>query len=123
MKRFPQALYKFPGAHQLEDGLYDVLAVQGDVQLDEALADGWHEHMSTAKAAHELALQAAHEAEAKTVAGVSKKPDPDEQAVEVDDPRTELEAKATALGLKFDGRIGDKKLAALVAEAEAKTAG
>lgn len=110
MKRFPQALYKFPGAHQLEDGLYDVLAVQDEAQLGEALADGWHEHPGSAKAAHEAA-------QAQTVAGVSKKPEPDEPS-----ERDALEAKAHALGLKFDGRIGDKKLAALVAEAEAKPA-
>jgi hypothetical protein len=31
--------------------------------------------------------------------------------------RAELEAKATELGLRFDGRTGDKRLAALIEDA------
>lgn len=44
----------------------------------------------------------------------------EEQAVPADDAqptREELEAKATELGLKFDGRTSDRKLGALISEA------
>lgn len=86
----------------LQDGTYDWSVVANAEALDAAAADGWHLTPADAKGAHEAA-QAEQEAEAP-----------------VDDTpptRAELEAKAHDLGLKFDGRWGDKKLADAIASA------
>lgn len=70
-----------------------------------AKAAGWHDTIADAIAAHK-APQAA------------PAPKPVDPPASID--RAALEAKAKALGVAFDGRTGDKTLAARIAEAEAK---
>jgi len=76
----------------LDTGKYDWRIV-GKSEYEQALSDGWC-----------LDEQSASEAVEKDV--------PTGPAT-----RDEMEAKAKELGLKFDGRTGDKKLSAMIDEA------
>lgn len=82
-------MYRVGTMAALESGMFDWRIVTAD-EFDAAKADGWHLDQYAAKGAHE------------------SKPD----VVPDDAPptRAELEQKATELGIKFDGRWGDKKL-------------
>ena len=86
----PRIVIKSGGPWQLESGSYSVRQVDTTEALQESLADGWH-----------LDQYAAQDA--------SRAP-----AAPSEPTRAELEEKARALGVKFDGRTGDKKLAALI---------
>lgn len=96
MNDFPRMLYRWPAKTKqtavLQDGKYDVCIVPDQEAMDAAQAEGYCLD-------HGIAREA----------GV----------VEDESPATrpELEAKATELGLKFDGRTGDKKLSAMISEA------
>lgn len=93
----PRMLFKYPGKMaQLQDGAYDYCIVDED-EVDATVAEGWHLWPADARAA------------AETVK--------DEPISDAPPTREELEAKATELGLKFDGRTSDKKLAAAIDEA------
>lgn len=89
-KRFPMGLYRAGGDVLVDGLLFSVLIVQGEADHKLALADGWHETASAALAAAEPADDAPP-------------------------TREELEAKATELGVKFDGRWGDKRLSDAIA--------
>lgn len=94
MDQFPQMLYRAGGKEALHGGYFDTLTVDDDPGLAQALADGW----------------ATGTAEALAIKAEADKPKP-----EATEPtRAELEQKATELGLKFDGRTGDKKLAEMI---------
>lgn len=92
-----------------------------------AKAAGWHDTIEAAIAAHK-----APQAAPKAITSVTEQVDAQTtvvtvSGVTVDDAfkaapvgRAALEAKAKALGVAFDGRTGDKTLAARIAEAEAK---
>lgn len=89
-------VFKCPGSIQWYDGIsYDYQMVpDGDVP------EGW---FATVFEAHDA---------------VNKIEQPTEAPKESDPPtRSELEQKATELGLKFDGRTSDKKLATMIQEA------
>lgn len=88
-------LYKFPGPHQQQDGKYDQLVVL-DEDIDAALAEGWFLTPPEAKAATEAHV-------------LPKDPEPP--------TRAEMEQKATELGIKWDGRWGDKRLSDAIADA------
>lgn len=94
---FPKMLYRFPsqgvGVQQLQDGHYDTAIAANAEDQEAAEADDWHETTTGARAKSE-----------------------DEAAA----TRAELEAKAKELGIEFNPRLGDKKLAALI---EAKLKG
>lgn len=90
----PTMVLKYPGKHALQDGSYDYKIVEAE-DVDAAVAGGWHRTAAEAKAAYQPA----------------KEPEADAAPT-----RAELEQKAKELGLKFDGRTTDKKLAALIAE-------
>lgn len=85
-------LYKHGGEHKIHGSNFDYVIVDAaiDGEIERHLEDGWH--MTT------------HEAK--------------EAAGELDDndpiTRSELEAKATELDIKFDGRTSDKKLLILI---------
>ena len=100
---------------QLESGWYDLRVVHTQEALDAALADGWFLDQYAAKAAHEAAALAAQPAPAAGAgdAGAAAAAVPGDDAPPT---RAELEQKARELGVKFDGRTGNKKLAALIAE-------
>jgi hypothetical protein len=101
---YPRILYRVGTACELESGAYDWAAAKNAEHMAELLADGWH-----------LDQYAAKDAGAEAVSEWIE-PEPEAPA---DHPptRAELEQKATELGLKFDGRTGDKKLSALIAAA------
>ncbi len=94
---FPRLLYRVGTAWTLESGTYDLATAKDAEHMAELQADGWHPDQYAAKAAAEAAPAE----------------DPDDDAPPT---RDELEAKARELGIKFDGRTGDKKLAALIAD-------
>ena len=104
-------LYKCPGSHEIHGGHFDYTIVDADEEgaIDKAKADGWHLTTPEAKAAREAELIAAKEAAEK-----AKEAKEDEAAP----TREELEQAATALGIPFDGRTKDKKLAELIAAAK-----
>lgn len=94
---YPRMLYRFPAqgldVAALQEGNFDTLIVDGADAHDAATAEGWSDTSPAAKDAH------AAELEAKRLAAENAAP-----------TRAELEAKATELGIKFDGRTSDKKL-------------
>ena len=96
--QFPKMLFKAGGSEELHGGNFHTFIAQDEQDEAAALADGWH--LTTPEA----------------VAAVSKSAAP-----EVDDEapptRAELEAKATELGIKFDGRTTDAKLGEKIAAA------
>lgn len=87
-------VFKHPGIHEMHGDKFDYLIVDDD-DIESALADGWS--LTTDQAKH--------------------KP-PAEPPIS-DDPatRAELEQKAGELGIKFDGRTSDAKLAKAIADA------
>jgi N-formylglutamate amidohydrolase len=97
---FPTIVYRTPGPHFGEFGkTYESIGVADAAALAAALAAGFH----------------------RTLIDACRPPLPvAPAAVPADDAapsRAELEAKATELGLRFDGRTGDKRLAALIEDA------
>lgn len=105
---FPSLVYKAEGKYIRPTGTYDFVEVNSQEELDAKLKEGWFESLPTA-------------IEGKTVV-----PEPVKAVSEpvLDDfappTREELEAKATELGIKFDGRYSDKKIAQMIDEALAK---
>lgn len=100
---FPRMVYRAGSMVELESGRYDWRIVADENECVGAQAEGWHLDQYAAKAAAE-APQVAEDAP------------PDEVADNAPPTREELEHKAQELGIKFDGRWGDKKLAAAIAE-------
>ena len=94
-------VYKVPGKHVRPYGTYDFAGVKNAEELEVRLKDGWF-----------CTLPEAIE---------PKKVEATVEAVKTDDiappTRQELEEKATQLGIKFDGRFSDKKIAQLIEEA------
>ena len=96
MDQFPCALYRMPGRDFETDLGWVQYATAADADaLKAAKAEGWHE---TPQAAAD-ALKAPHHV-----------------ADNAPPTRAELEQKATELGIAFDGRWGDKKLSAVIAD-------
>lgn len=96
----PTMLYKHPGAHEMHGDKFDYIVVD-EQDVDQAKKDGWSLTTTEAKAKTK--------APAKTADVVA-----DDNAPPT---REELEAKATELGIKFDGRTSDSKLGSLIAKA------
>ena len=101
MTEFPALVYKVPGKYVRPHGTYDFEGVNNAEELQARLKEGWF-----------CSLTEAIDSEDKKV------------ITEEDDTapptRQELEEKATELGIKFDGRFSDKKIAQLIDEALAK---
>jgi hypothetical protein len=107
MTAFPTILYKTPGPHKKpRGGTYKTTGAADKAEFDELLKKGWFPSYEEA-AAGKIAGKIIEAAEAF------------EDAVdEVSAPtRDELEAKAKELGVSFNGRTSDKKLAERIAEA------
>lgn len=99
---FPRMVVRAGTAWALESGTYDLATANDADHLAALLADGWHADQYAAR-------------DAGTEA-VSARVDHEPEAPEDHPPtRAELEQKARELGIKFDGRTGDKKLAAMIA--------
>lgn len=100
-------LYRCPGsnADKIDPSFtWDTVCVEDD-EVPAMLNAGWFKSIAEAWASRAEVVQPVPEAPA---------------VVPADDApptRAELERKAKELGIKFDGRTGDKRLAALIAEA------
>lgn len=102
MDYYPLAMYRMPGRDvETDSGWCAYRVVADDAEREAALADGWHE---TAPDAAE-ALRAANA------------PAADFPPDDAPPTRDELEQKAAELGIKFDGRWGDKRLADAISAA------
>ena len=107
MTSFPTILYKTPGPHKKpRGGTYKTTGAADKAEFDELLKKGWFPSYEEA-AAGKIAGKIIEAAEAF------------EDAVdEVSAPtRDELETKAKELGVSFNARTSDKKLAERIAEA------
>ena len=102
MTEFPALVYKDKGKYDRKGGTYDFTGVQNAEELASKLASGWY-----------LSLEEA-------INPVSAAPVKEEVIIPDDDApptRAELEAKATELGIKFDGRYSDKRISQLIEDA------
>lgn len=101
MTDFPTILYRTPGPHKKPRGkTYGYKGAADQVEFDALIAKGW-------SASYEEA-----------VGGKLSTKVVEEPIDEVSGPtREELEAKADDLGVSYDGRTSDKKLAERIAEA------
>jgi hypothetical protein len=97
---FPSMVYKVPGKHVRPHGTYDFAGVNNAEELDAKLKDGWFSSLAEA-------------IEPKKIEPVVEEAKADDIAPTT---RQELEQKATELGIKFDGRFSDKKIAQLIDE-------
>ena len=107
MTDFPTILYRTPGPHKKpRGGTYKTTGAADKAEFDELLKKGWFPSYEEA-AAGKIAGKIIEAAEAF------------EDAVdEVSAPtRDELETKAKELGVSFNARTSDKKLAERIAEA------
>jgi hypothetical protein len=90
---FPTIVYRTPGMHHASKGTYDYKGAVDESEVDSALAEGWFRTLPEAMA--------------------GKHEESDDSAP----TRDELEAKATELEIKFDGRTTDKALGEKIAAA------
>ena len=107
MTDFPTIMYRVPGPHKKpRGGTYKTTGAADKAEFDELLKKGWFPSYEEA-AAGKIAGKIIEAAEAF------------EDAVdEMSAPtRDELETKAKELGVSFNGRTSDKKLAERIAEA------
>jgi hypothetical protein len=115
MTEFPAFVYQATGKYQRPGGGYDFLHVKDETEFQNALADGWFETLEAAVEARKPKKFA--ETPVSKAAEPVSEPSVDDNAPPT---REELEAKATELGIKFDGRYSDKRIALLIDEALAK---
>ena len=129
MPAFPTLVYRAPGSAQHSSGgRYRYRGAADQAEYDALLADGWHATILKALvAAGERAF--AHnrkpagllaKARAKIAAQAPVVEAVVGEVVEPDDApvtRVEMEAKATELGIKFDGRTSDARLMAKIGDA------
>lgn len=108
MTEFPALVYRASGKYIRPSGTYDFTGVATQEELDQKLAEGWFLTIEDAVAAKTAPLKAV-EAIFEPVLEDNAPP-----------TRQELEIKATELGIKFDGRYSDKKIAQMIDEALAK---
>jgi len=104
MQRFPQALFLAGGVEVIEGRNFTTKLVRSEDELHDALAEGWHE---TADEAADAAAKAEQVPEQEGSAPVAA-------------TRAELEAEATALGIKFRSNTSDETLAERIAAAKAE---
>lgn len=105
------AVYRSPGPHFGPNGkTYDCKGVLED-DLQKALDAGWNESFLSA-----LGLDQEGDSDRDAVI---QQDDP-ESALDAPPTRSELEAKADELGIKYDGRTTDRKLADRINEALAE---
>lgn len=137
MLQYPRMLYKTPPARQGKRA--DMRVVKDQAECDQALAAGWHLKIEAAdeasgfvyqkpvpkplpkrvpkpkppKPVNKLDPKWSAEQRAKAAAAVPEEVPQDDAPV----TREELEAKATELGIPFNGRTSNKKLSGLIATA------
>ena len=121
---YPRMLYRVGGPVALQDGDYDTLIVADEEADAAARAEDWWETPAAARANADEPISPSPRAIRLLQQEIRelRKP-PSERAIEpgpTDDApptRDELEQKARELGIKFDGRWGDRRLVAAIAEA------
>ena len=142
MSTFPTMLYKSPGPHKKPSGgTYAYIGAKTQEEFDEKLAAGWFassveaiiaagDKATTPKkiADWRIKLQAKKIKKRKPSKPVGLKqaaPAPEPEPIDEDTAptREELEAKATELGIRFDGRTKDKKLGQLIQDRLSETIG
>lgn len=100
MPKFPCHVFKSPGPHYGPNGkTYSYAGAADQAQFDALMAKGWKDSLQVA-------------------CGMVAEPEPVIAAVPDDNvapTRAELEQKATEMGLRFDGRTTDAKLARMIA--------
>ena len=136
---FPTMLYRSPGPHKKPSGgTYCFTGAKTQEEFDEKLAEGWFASSADAiEAAGDKATTPKKVADwrIKLKAKKTKKrkpskplglkqpaptvapelePEPEPVIEDAAPTRAELEAKATELGIRFDGRTKDKKLGQLI---------
>jgi hypothetical protein len=132
MSVFPTMVYRSPGIYKKPGGgTYSYVSIESQEELDEKLDSGWFQSSSEAiEAAGDKATPASKPKPKWAVKPVKKKKmgkpldwrdqvktAPAVELAPVDEgapTRAELEAKATELGIRFDGRTKDKKLGQLI---------
>lgn len=107
MSSFPTIMYRVPGPHKKpRGGTYRTTGAADKAEFDALLKKGWfpsYEEAAAGKIANEI-IKAAEAFE--------------DAVDEVSDPtRDELETKAKELGVSFNARTSDKKLAERIAAA------
>ncbi len=113
MSDFPCLAYRCPGAHiGPGSSSYDYAGVRNPAELADRIAAGWSPTLLGALAA--FSAPAASVAAPSDESSSSAPPGADDEAPPT---RGELEAKALELGLKFDGRTPDRKLAKSISDA------
>lgn len=101
---FPTIFYRSPGPNQGNGHTWDSIGVPDAASAVDLLAKGW---VATYAELVEPKIE-------------SKATEPEPEQIASDDlppTREEIEAKATELGLKFDGRTSDAKLLERIDEA------
>lgn len=93
---YPRLVFKVPGSISRAGGTYDHECVNDEEEMNARLADGWFYSLTEAIAEKPVEAEAVKE--------------------ELPPTREELEAKATELEIKFDGRTTDMKLGKMIAE-------
>ena len=147
MSQFPRFVFRAPGAIVRARYTYDTMLVATQDHLDQRLASGWF--LSLGEAIEAAGSRAARISRvkpkpprrpSKPLDGINRRlaktepvaaapepaPAPEPVAVPDDNSpvtRDELEAKATELGIPFNGRTSNKKLTSLIETALAQTAG
>ena len=100
--QFPCMIYRAGGEHDLHGVMCDYMIVEHNEELGTALACGWS--LSPLEAAEYAALTA------------RMKETPPVIPMDAPPTRAEMEQKARELGIIFDGRTTDAKLAAKIAQ-------
>lgn len=133
----PAMLYKSPGINKKPGGgTYNYISVQTQEEFDDKLANGWF--VSSAEAVEAAGDKADGfkkpkpkwamkpikkkkpskpldwREQAKAEPAPAPAPEPEPVNEDAEPTRDELEAKATELGIRFDGRTKDKKLGQLI---------
>ena len=134
---FPTIVYRSPGQHRKPGGgTYDFAGVATQAEFDSKLASGWFASSAEAieaagdkaegikKPKPKWAIKPTKKKKPANPLGSQKQPsqapakavqvDPDPISDDAAPTRAELEAKATELGIRFDGRTKDKKLGQLI---------
>lgn len=103
MSQFPQMIYQVGDQEEMHGGRYNYMLVDDASALEAMLGAGWYLTPAAAKEATEAPSPAAVEPVLT---------EPETSLLE----RGSLEARATELGIKFDGRTSDRKLNNLIIE-------
>lgn len=103
MNNFPMIMYKCPGPFKKpRGGFYNICSVLDESQYLSKLSDGWFPSYAEAR-----------NGKLESQSDLDNESDIDQYSPPT---RDELESKAKALGIIFDGRTSDKKLLARISE-------